>query len=45
MLVYALFMKTSAYLGLTQKVGLPLFECFAKQNLPQMQKSPMSIFA
>jgi hypothetical protein len=32
------------YLGLTQKAALPLFECFAKQNLPQMwQKSPMSI--
>jgi hypothetical protein len=38
--------KSSGYLGLTQKAALPLFECFAKQNLSQMrQKSPMSIFA
>jgi hypothetical protein len=28
------------YYQLTQKAGLPLFECFAEQNLPQTQKKP-----
>jgi hypothetical protein len=28
------------HLGLTQKAALPLFECFAEQNLPQTRQKP-----
>jgi hypothetical protein len=35
------FLFTILYLGLTQKAALPLFEGFAKQNLPQTRQKDL----